>query len=134
MKTLKKFEFPVAAATGGGQSKYDWAKMFDGGIYQLVHGEGGDFTGDPQNFRMMIKARAELLHKNVQVHIDKSATPIVITLQASPMTDEQIAEADAHIEHKKALEKARRDKKKSEKATTPSTSVESTTAETQPVS
>lgn len=131
MKTLKKFEFPVASSKFG-ESTYPWDEILDGSIRQLTQGEDFPITTKPSNFRFSIVESAKKRHKTVQVHIGKEE-PIVVTVKASPMTDEQAAEADAAIEAKKAADKASRDKKKAEKATTSAPSVEPT-AETQPVS
>jgi hypothetical protein len=133
MKAIKKFEFPTSTG-GAAQSKYDWNKLFDGGIYQLTHGE--DVTSDPHNFRMLLQKQAEASHKNVKVHISKD-TPAIITLQASPMTDEEAAEADARVANRKDAEKARRLKKaeaKKASATTPETVSEAAPVATPPQS
>lgn len=110
MKTLKKFEFPTT--TSAAVSKYDWDKLFDGGIYQME--QGTDFTSDPLNFTTIARNQAQVMHKNLQIHRSKAeeGKPVIVTLQATPMTDEQAAEADAKVEARKATEKARRAKAK----------------------
>lgn len=61
MKVLKQFEF-TAKSRG---TKYDWAKLLDGGIYQLE--EGKDFTCKPATFAMIARKHAKLAGLAVRV-------------------------------------------------------------------
>jgi hypothetical protein len=55
MKTLKTFEFQGFG--GGDKGRYDWAKLLDGGIYQLTEGE--DFKCKPKTLQMMARNQAK---------------------------------------------------------------------------
>lgn len=65
MKVAKDFDF--ARDNGGGNSKYDWARLFDGQVWELVHGE--DFDCLPEMFRRQAYGRATKEGKRVRVHI-----------------------------------------------------------------
>lgn len=83
MKTLKKFEFK-----GRAEAIYDWAKLLDGGIYQLDSGE--DFECKIGTMMMLVRTRARKNGKTVQVTKTEDGNGIV--LQAHVASDEQKAE------------------------------------------
>lgn len=98
MKTLKKFEF--ASRT---ESTYPWEKILDGGIYELKEGE--DFKCKVATFSTLCRTQASKMHKTVKIGNVEGG----IVVQATKMTDEQIAEHDAKVEQRKqekAAEKA----------------------------
>lgn len=81
MKTLKKFEFK-----GRAEAIYDWAKLLDGGIYQLDSGE--DFECKIGTMMMLVRTRARKNGKTVQVTKTEDGNGIV--LQAHVASDEQL--------------------------------------------
>lgn len=97
MKTLKKFEF----RSPGNQSKYDWNKFFDGGIYQLE--EGSDYTSSQSTFIYMIKNQAK--RHGIEVNVQKVEGGVV--LQAlEPSTAETRAAGQAALKAARQAKKA----------------------------
>lgn len=118
MKQLKKFEFPVSTF---GQGTHKWDDILaavvpaeqlgkPGPVVQLIHGE--DFTGDPQNFGMMIRNQAAKRHLKAKVSKVEKDDVISLYVQTCKMTDEEAAAADARFEEQKEKGKARREAKK----------------------
>lgn len=81
MKALKSFEFK--AGRGGFGSKYDWDKLFDGGIYQLTEGE--DYSAKTNHFMANIRARARKRGLAILVNKvgGKDGAPVSIVLQVT---------------------------------------------------
>ena len=125
MKKVAKFEFP--ATTSFGQSTHDWDAILaaevapeklgkPGAAICLTHGE--DFKGEPELFVSSIRTAAMKRHLLVKCKVMKEAgKPTLIYVQTAKMNDEQIADADAKLEHQKEVNKARTEKKKAEKQT-----------------
>lgn len=64
MKTVDNFEFQQG---DGRQSKYDWTRLLNGDIWELVQGK--DFDCSPENFRIQAYKRAKLEGKRVRATV-----------------------------------------------------------------
>ena len=104
MKTLKKFDFP--ASTHGIQSVYDWPKLLDGGIHQLTEGE--DFKCQASNFHSMAIGQSKKRFKNLKAHLTNES-PIVVTLQATDMTQDEREAYESKIAERKAAKQAEKE-------------------------
>ncbi len=100
MKALKKFEFKEAAD----RQVYDWAKLLDGGIYQLE--EGTDYRCKSTTFAMM--ARNQAAKKRKALKTSQVEGGLVIQ-EATAMTAEQVEAQEAKEAKRKADKDARRD-------------------------
>ncbi len=127
MKVIKKkVVVPAKAVASGPASKYDWKKLFDGQQYVMVRGEdypapGLDEAGEPKKdkFINVVKKTALKHHVNVETcFIDANDQPcgvagsVGVFIRATPMNDEQIADADATIAKAKESKTKRKAEKK----------------------
>jgi hypothetical protein len=101
MKQLKKFEFKQGQF--GGEAKYDWAKLLNGNIWQLVRGE--DYTA--ADTTIMTQIRMQAGKRGLAVSVNKTEDGIV--LQASGDPDPE--KAAAYKAHRKELTAARKARK-----------------------
>lgn len=103
MKTLKTFEFK---SFGGAGSTHDWDTLLDGKIYQLE--EGTDYECKTSTMGMMARTRARSRGMLLKTSVVEGG----IVIQASPASEEQIAEwATKDEEREKVLAQRKADKK-----------------------
>lgn len=82
MKELKTFDFKSST-----RSYYDWEKILDGGIYELI--EGQDYHCSYNTMNTLARSRGKIRGKSVRVAKNADNTGCVI--QAFDASPEQIA-------------------------------------------
>ena len=97
-KPIKTFEFKAGAAT----AQYDWPTLLNGAIYALKKGE--HFDCKPLTFSSLARTQASKMHKKLACSIDSEAE--TVTIQATAMTEAEIAEHDQKVAERKALKDA----------------------------
>lgn len=100
-KPLKSFEFKAGAAT----AQYDWPTLLNGSIYALKKGE--HFDCKPLTFSSLARTQASKMHKKLSCSIDSEAE--TVTIQATPMTEVEIAEYEQRAAERKAQKQAEKE-------------------------
>lgn len=71
MKTLKAFDFRTST-----RSRYDWDRLLDGGVYQLI--EGDDIAGKLGNFVVLAARQAAKRGKTLRRQKTEDGKGLVI--------------------------------------------------------
>lgn len=82
MKALKSFDFGSS-----NRGSYDWDKILDGGIYELIQGQDYECTSST----MQTMSRNQAKARNKGVRISKNADETGLVVQAYDASPEQIA-------------------------------------------
>lgn len=103
MKVLASYEFKATVA----KATYDWAKLLDGGIYQVTKGD--DFECKTSTFAMMSRMRAKKLGKTVRISkvdddtlVIQAVPAAVVKTPESPVVEETVTETEKRPAGKKS--------------------------------
>lgn len=86
MELLESYEF---TGRSGGQSKYDFDKLFDGSIYRLQRGDDFDGKTSVKSIRGYLATQASKRGKSLRTQIEADGAALVVQAAPKPASKPQ---------------------------------------------